>query len=165
MCGGFSCAPLLGTWLTTQARHMSWVGIKPATFWFTGQQSIHWATPARAQYSIFEWKLAKTFPECVIFICNFVMREENSFIHQNFVIGAMGRGYNRFIGRTESKYKLDLPSKGLSPNKSGNHLNFSGSPLCYVYNLKTGLGTFWGHFCDSKTPASHIQPLQNTTLK
>ena len=41
--------PLLGT--LPQPRHMPWLGIKPATLWFTGQRSIHWATPARAIFS------------------------------------------------------------------------------------------------------------------
>ena len=31
-----------------QPRHVPWQGIKPATFWFAGRHSIHWATPARA---------------------------------------------------------------------------------------------------------------------
>ena len=26
--------------------HVPWLGIKPVTLWFTGQHSIHWATPA-----------------------------------------------------------------------------------------------------------------------
>ena len=30
-----------------QPRHVPWLGIKPATLWFTVQRSIHWATPAR----------------------------------------------------------------------------------------------------------------------
>ena len=34
-----------------QPRHVSWLGIKLATPWFTGQHSIHWATPARANFS------------------------------------------------------------------------------------------------------------------
>ena len=38
--------PLLRAWL--QPIHIPWLGIKPATLWFTGQHSIHWATPARA---------------------------------------------------------------------------------------------------------------------
>ena len=38
--------PLLGTWPTAQSRAR--LGIKPVTLWFTGQHSIHWATPARA---------------------------------------------------------------------------------------------------------------------
>ena len=41
--------PQLGTWPTT--RHVPWLGIELATLWFTGQHSVHWATPARAQYS------------------------------------------------------------------------------------------------------------------
>ena len=28
-----------------------WLEIKPVTFWFTGRCSIHWATPARAEFS------------------------------------------------------------------------------------------------------------------
>ena len=34
-----------------QPRHMPWPGIKPATFWFAGLHSTHWATPARAHGS------------------------------------------------------------------------------------------------------------------
>ena len=30
-----------------QTRHVPWLGIKPATLWFVGQHSVHWATPAR----------------------------------------------------------------------------------------------------------------------
>ena len=51
--------PLLGTWPATQA--CAWLGVKPATLWFTGQHSIHWATPARANHYHFytwtEWNL------------------------------------------------------------------------------------------------------------
>ena len=38
-------APNWGSGL--QPRHMPWPGIKLVTFWFTGQCSIHWGTPAR----------------------------------------------------------------------------------------------------------------------
>ena len=31
-----------------QPRHVPWLGIEPATLWFTAWCSIHWATPARA---------------------------------------------------------------------------------------------------------------------
>ena len=31
-----------------QPRHVPWLGIEPVTFWFAGQHSMHWATPARA---------------------------------------------------------------------------------------------------------------------
>ena len=45
MCGCLSCAP----WgLGPQPRHVPWLGIEPATLWFTGRHSTHWATPARA---------------------------------------------------------------------------------------------------------------------
>ena len=43
--------PLLGPGL--QPRHVPWARIEPATFWFTGQRSIHWATPARAGFVFF----------------------------------------------------------------------------------------------------------------
>ena len=31
-----------------QPRHVPWLELEPATFWFTGYHSIHWATLARA---------------------------------------------------------------------------------------------------------------------
>ena len=34
-----------------QPRCVPWLGIKPATLWFTARHSIHWATPARATSS------------------------------------------------------------------------------------------------------------------
>ena len=46
MCGCLSCASHWGSGL--QPRHVPWLGVKLATPWFTGQHSIHWATPARA---------------------------------------------------------------------------------------------------------------------
>ena len=45
-CGCLSCTPYRGP--GQEPRHVPWLGIKPATLWFTGQCSIHWATPARA---------------------------------------------------------------------------------------------------------------------
>ena len=36
-----------------QPRHLSWLGIKPAVLWFSGQCSIHWDTPARAICSFY----------------------------------------------------------------------------------------------------------------
>ena len=48
MCGYLSHAPTWGS--GGQPRHVPWLGIKPATFWFTGRHSIHWATPARAPF-------------------------------------------------------------------------------------------------------------------
>ena len=32
-----------------QLKHVPWLGIKRATFWFAGWHSIHWSTPARAR--------------------------------------------------------------------------------------------------------------------
>ena len=36
-----------------QPRHVPWPGIEPVTFRFTGQHSIHWATPARAIFIVY----------------------------------------------------------------------------------------------------------------
>ena len=33
-----------------QPRHVPWLGMELATFWFTGRHSIHWATPARVAF-------------------------------------------------------------------------------------------------------------------
>ena len=46
MCGCLSCTSYWGPGL--QPRHMPWLGIEPATLWFAGLHSIHWATTARA---------------------------------------------------------------------------------------------------------------------
>ena len=46
MCGCLLHAPYWGP--GPQPRHVPWLGIKPATLWFAGWCSIHWAIPARA---------------------------------------------------------------------------------------------------------------------
>ena len=46
MCGCPSCGSHWGP--GPQPRHVPWLGIELATFWFSGQHSIHWPTPARA---------------------------------------------------------------------------------------------------------------------
>ena len=46
-CGCLSHAPYPGP--SPQTRHVPWLGIKPATLWFAGLCSTHWATPARAE--------------------------------------------------------------------------------------------------------------------
>ena len=51
--GCLSHAPNWGPGL--QPRHVPWLGIKPATFWFAGWCSIHWATPTRA------WRLLRNY--------------------------------------------------------------------------------------------------------
>ena len=53
MCSCLSCAPCWGPGL--QPRHVPRLGIELAMLWFTGQHSIHWATPARAGY-VFYYK-------------------------------------------------------------------------------------------------------------
>ena len=52
MCGCLSCAPYWGP--GQQPRHAPWLGFEPTTPWFTGQCSIHWATPARAEFVLFD---------------------------------------------------------------------------------------------------------------
>ena len=43
------CLSRVPTWGPgPQPRHVPWLGIEPATLWFAGWHSIHWATPARA---------------------------------------------------------------------------------------------------------------------
>ena len=50
--GCFSCTSPAHWGLGLQPRHEPWWGIEPATLWFAGQHSIHWATPARAHFHI-----------------------------------------------------------------------------------------------------------------
>ena len=50
MCGCLLCALYWGP--GPQPRHVPWLGIEPAIFWFKGRHSVHWATPARAILSI-----------------------------------------------------------------------------------------------------------------
>ena len=52
MCGCLFCASSWG--LGLQPKRVPWLGIKPATLWFRGQYSIHWATPARASTIYFK---------------------------------------------------------------------------------------------------------------
>ena len=54
MCGCLSCAPNWGP--GPQPRHVSRLGIKLVTLWFTGWHSIHWATPVRASLFLFSFK-------------------------------------------------------------------------------------------------------------
>ena len=52
MCGCFSLAPYWGP--SRQPRHVPRLGIQPAKLCFTGRASIHWATPARAEFISFQ---------------------------------------------------------------------------------------------------------------
>ena len=47
MCGCLSHTPYWGP--GPQYRHVPSLGMEPATLWFAGQHSIHWATPARVR--------------------------------------------------------------------------------------------------------------------
>ena len=51
MCGCLSHTPYWGPGL--QPRPVLRLGIEPATLWFAGWRSIHWATPARAWGTFF----------------------------------------------------------------------------------------------------------------
>ena len=47
VCGCLSHAPNWGP--GPQPRRVPWLGIEPATLWFPGKHSLHWAVPARAR--------------------------------------------------------------------------------------------------------------------
>ena len=49
MCGCFLHALYWGP--GPQPRRVPWLGIEPVILWFTGLCSIHWATPARANWN------------------------------------------------------------------------------------------------------------------
>ena len=51
MCGCLSHASDWGP--GPQPRHVPWLGIEPATLWFSGLCSIHWPIPDRAKQSMF----------------------------------------------------------------------------------------------------------------
>ena len=69
MCG-CSCAPA-HRGPGQQPRHVPWLGIKPATLWFTGHWSIHWATPARTVTGFYcvtdPFDTHVPLPECFFF--------------------------------------------------------------------------------------------------
>ena len=64
MCGCVSCTLSWGPGL--QPRHVPWLGIKPATHWFTFQHSIHWATPGLGLYGFFTLAPAQKFWVCCL---------------------------------------------------------------------------------------------------
>ena len=69
MCGCLSCTPY---WIPgPQPRHVPWLGIKLATLRFSGQHSIHWATPARERIfclflSFFLFSVCFCFSFCLV---------------------------------------------------------------------------------------------------
>ena len=64
MCCCLSHTPNQGPVL--QPRHVPWLGIKPATLWFTGWHSVHWATPVRDSPHFFELFFLHSVPiECL----------------------------------------------------------------------------------------------------
>ena len=61
-----SCTPYWG--LGPQPRHVPWLGIGLATLWLTGQHSIHWATPAKANFSSILWLSSISLCKCPIVV-------------------------------------------------------------------------------------------------
>ena len=72
MCGCLSHTPYWGPDL--KPRQMLSLGIKPATLWFAGGHSIHWATAARAQRAFFK-NISKLANFCVAILM--LKMEEN----------------------------------------------------------------------------------------
>ena len=77
MCDCHLRAPYLV--LGSQSRHLSWLGTKPATLWFAGQRSIHWAIPARADH---------------IFILQHIVLGSGVWKHRSFPVPAGGWLFN-----------------------------------------------------------------------
>ena len=50
-----------------QPRHVPRPGIKPATLWFTGRHSVHWATPAWAVQHLFPFSSSKAIGRFICF--------------------------------------------------------------------------------------------------
>ena len=88
MCGCLLHAPYRGAVL--QPRHVSWLGIEPATFWFAGWHSIHWATPARAHFHFYKilpsWSL-KWARSLSVFCASYTLSTSiYSVLIKNFVL-------------------------------------------------------------------------------
>ena len=77
MCGCLSHGPPWGP--GPQPRHAPWLGIEPATLWFAGLRSIHWAIPARDAYT---FNFASGL-ETSAFLLGFVL-PHSPFIHSSF---------------------------------------------------------------------------------
>ena len=73
MCGFLLIAPYWGP--GPQPRQVPWLGIKWVTLWFTGQHSIHWAPPARADslciFNLwhFTYDVSRCGPLCIPLVC------------------------------------------------------------------------------------------------
>ena len=59
----WSCGPYSGP--GPQRRHVPWLGIEPATLWFSGQHSVHWAIPARARMPFMNTRYGLCCMDCV----------------------------------------------------------------------------------------------------
>ena len=56
MCGCLLRVPCWGP--GPQSGHVAWLSTEPATLWFVGRHSVHWATPARAELCFSEVSVA-----------------------------------------------------------------------------------------------------------
>ena len=74
MCGSLSHTSYQGPGL--QPRHMPWLGIELETFWFTGQHSIHWATPLR-DISLFIYSIKSKSAKRLVKIKNFYSTKDS----------------------------------------------------------------------------------------
>ena len=66
--------PLLGNGL--QPRRMPWLGLEPATLWFPGWHSIHWATSARTSLTL----LIRPHPIWHILFTTYILLSHKSHI-------------------------------------------------------------------------------------
>ena len=104
MCGCLSEAPYWGPDL--QTRQGPWVGIKPATLWFTGPCSICWATPARAKDN--------SFLEQSICVQEFKFIGNSEWICHSIILAIkLFQGRNSDTGDFFKHYKLYIVRKSL----------------------------------------------------
>ena len=85
-----TCSPLGAG---PQPRHVPWLGIEPATLWFAGQCSIHWAAPARALFS---------FSTCAKYDLDFSFPFAHRSMVMNKVVFAEGQWEPRYYTSTSS---------------------------------------------------------------